>query len=225
MRRIFLAIGFAAVAIVGSAIAAPNLLDLKVDYTADSVIGSGTDARSGRLWRTPVALRHELNDGSQAQTVIVRLDRNMAWMLMPAVRLVLGTNLDGLTQISGASAVLGAADKLKPVSVGAETIDGRRTTKYRVRMDDPTAGQFDGFVWSTAEGIILKVDGAGEQNGRRGTVRLAFRNVHVGPLDMTLFEPPAGYRQVTVSPAQVATMLKAMEQLQRIPGGIAGEGR
>jgi len=203
------------VAAVSAAAAVPNLLDLKVDYSADTVIGSDSP-RFGHLWRTPVALRHDLDDNGQSQTVIVRLDQKTAWLLIPALKLALGTDLDGLTQLSGAAGVLGAADKLKPVAVGSETIEGLRATKYRVRMNDPEAGQFDGFVWSTGQGIVLKIDGAGEQNGRRGTVRIAFHNVRVKAQDASLFEPPAGYRQVTVAPAMISGMMKAMEQMQRL---------
>jgi len=202
-------------AAVSVAAAAPNLLDLKVEYSADTVIGKDSP-RFGHLWRTPVALRHDMDDNGQMQTVIVRLDQKTAWMLVPALKLALGTDLEGLTQLSGAAGVLGAADKLKPIAVGNETIEGLRATKYRVQMNDPEAGRFDGFVWSTSQGIVLKIDGAGEQNGRHGTVRIAFRNVRVSPQDATLFEPPAGYRQVTVAPAMISGMMKAMEQMQRL---------
>jgi hypothetical protein len=194
--------------------AATNLLDLQVDYTADTVIGSD-HPRTGHLWRTPTALRHDMDESGQTQSIIVRLDQNAAWMVLPALKMALGTDLNGLTQLSGAAGVIGAADKLKPVAVGTETIEGMRTTKYRVQMNDPDAGQFDGFVWSTGQGVVLKIDGAGEQNGRRGAVRIAFKNVKIGRLDAALFDPPSGYRQVTVAPAMISTMMKTMEQLQR----------
>lgn len=220
MRRIYLAVVcLLMMGVAATARAAPNLLDLKVEYSADSVIGSGDNTKSGHLWRKPGALRHEMTENGQTQTVIVSLDRNMAWLLLPAFKLALGTDLDGLTQLSGAPAVLGVVERLNPVSVGTETIEGLRATKYRVQMKDTDAGQFDGFVWSTTQGVVLKIDGAGEQNGHRGTIHLLFRNVRVGPQDSGLFEPPAGYKQVTVGPAEVAAMLKTMEQFQRFHGG------
>lgn len=198
--------------------AATNLLDLTVEYSADTVIGSGDNPRTGHLWRTPTALRHDMDDHGQTQSVIVRLDRNAAWMVLPALKMALGTDLNGLTQLSGAASVIGAAEKLKPTAVGSETIDGMKTTKYRVQMNDPEAGQFDGFVWSTSQGVVLKIDGAGEQNGRRGTVHVVFRNIQISRQDAALFEPPAGYKQVTVAPDMIATMMKTMEQMQRLRG-------
>lgn len=217
MSRFISLIAFAlSLAVTPPALAAPNLLDLKVAYSADTVIGSGNHPRTGHLWRTPTALRHDMTENGQTETIIVSLDRKAAWLLLPALKLALETNLDGLAQLPGAAAVLNAADKLNPVAAGKGVIDGLRATKYRVQMDDPTAGQFDGFVWSTAQGIILKIDGSGEQNGRQGAIHLQFHNIRVGPQDAALFEPPAAFRQVTVPPAAVEAMIKGLEQMQRL---------
>ena len=221
MRRLaFLIVSFVLAA--APAVAAPNLLDLKVAYSADTVIGSGDHPRVGHLWRTPTALRHDLNENGQTETVIVRHDSQTAWLVMPSLKLALGTDLAGWAQLPGAAAVLDAADKLKPVPAGTAVMEGLRATKYRVRMDDATAGQFDGYVWSTAQGIILKIDGAGEQNGRQGTLHLQFRNVHVGPQDASLFEPPSDYRRITVPPSAVAALVRGMEQMQRLHGAPSG---
>lgn len=204
-----------------SAVAAPDLLDLKVAYSAETVIGSGDHPRIGHLFRTPTALRHDMTDNGQTETIIVRLDRKAAWMLLPALKLALGTNLDGLAQLPGAAAVLDAADKLKPVAAGTGVMDGFRATKYRIQMKDPTAGQFDGYVWSTAQGIILKIDGTGEEDGHRGAVHIQFRHIHVGPQDGTLFEPPSGYHQINVPPAAVEAMIKGLERMQGPRNGAA----
>lgn len=225
-RRMACLAALIGLATTAPAVAAPDLLDLKVAYSAESVFGSGDHPRVGHLWRTPTALRHDMTDNGQTETIIVRLDRKTAWMVLPALKLALGTDLDGLAQLPGAAAVLDAADKLNPVAAGSGVIDGLRATKYRIRMDDPTAGQFDGYVWETGQGIILKVDGDGEQNGHRGAVHLQFRHVHVGPQDAALFEPPAGYHQIHVPPAAVEAMIKGLERLQRgQPGAQSGGTR
>lgn len=214
-----------AVLIVGSllaaapAVAAPDLLDLKVAYSAETVIGGGDHPRVGHLWRTPTAFRHDMTENGQTETVIVRFDRKAAWLLVPSLKLAFGTDLEGLAQLPGAAAVLDAADKLKPVAAGTGVMDGFRATKYRIQMDDPTAGQFDGYVWTTSQGIILKIDGSGEENGHRGAVHVQFRHIHVGPQDVALFEPPSGYHQVHVPPAAVEAMIKGLERLQGAHGG------
>jgi hypothetical protein len=221
--RRFLLVGFLSVAAyAATAWAAVNLLDLKVEYSAESVAGSGATPQVGRLWRTPTALRYEPADTTRAQTIIVRFDRNTAWLLVPELKMVLETDLTALSQFSGLPT---ASEKLNPIEVGPETIDGMRTTKYRVSADDPKAGWFRGFVWRTAQGIVLKVDGEGEHQGRQGIVHLQFKNVRIGPQDPSLFDPPADYKRMTVSEAQIETILKGIEQMQRLRGAIAGPAR
>src|SRR3954469_1573528 len=166
MRRMLLACALVVAVLVPARAAGPNLLDLKTAYTAESLIGSGANAQSGRLWRTPTALRHELADGGWPQTVIVRFDRNAAWLLVPQLKTAFETDLAGLSQFS---ALAEAGDKLNPVAVGTETLEGLRATKYRVAVDDAKAGSFNGFVWRTAQGVVLKIEGEGEHQGRRGT--------------------------------------------------------
>ena len=77
MRRIIASLMAALLAgLTGAATAGP--LDLKVPYTADSVIGRGENLRAGKLWRTPNAMRHEWIERGVKQNVIVRFDRNPA---------------------------------------------------------------------------------------------------------------------------------------------------
>jgi hypothetical protein len=222
VRRIFL-VGILSVAVyAASAWAAVNLLDLKVEYSAESVAGSGANPQVGRLWRTPTALRHESADNGRAQTFIVRFDRNAAWLLVPELKLALETDLTGLSQLSG---LPNAAEKLNPVEVGPETVDGMRATKFSITADDPKAGWFRGFVWRTGQGVVLKIDGEGEHQGRRGVVHLQFRNVRIGPQDPSLFDPPADYKRMAVSEAQIETILKGVDQMQRLRGGAASPAR
>jgi|GEM_PF-1157356 len=191
-------------------------LDLTVEYSADAVVGTGEQAKPGKLWRTPKALRLETQEGGRRQTVIVRVDRSVAVLLVPEMRLAVETDLSGL---SLTQALLGASDRLKSTSMGPDSIEGTRTTRWRVETADPKAGWFRGFVWSTDRGVVMKIDGEGEHRGRRGYVHLLFRNVKVGPQDATLFEPPAEFRRLPVTDTMLDSLLKGMEQLERMRGG------
>ncbi len=223
MRRIALACALLLIALVPARAIGPNLLDLKVGgYSADSVIGSGANAQAGHLWRTPQALRHEMANGGWPQTVIVRFDRGLAWLLLPELKMALETELANFSQYS---ALAEAADKLNPVAVGTESVEGLRATKYRIAIDDAKAGSFNGFVWQTSQGIVLKLEGEGEHQGRRGLVHLLFRNVRVGAQDAALFEPPAEFKRVTVSEAQINTLLNGLQQMQRLRGGGTAPAR
>ncbi|MBM3481420.1 MAG: hypothetical protein FJX69_19805, partial [Alphaproteobacteria bacterium] len=61
------------------AMAAVDVLALKVEYEATSLVGPGDDPPRGRLWRTPTALRHEGGAGG-SQVLVARLDLNVGWL-------------------------------------------------------------------------------------------------------------------------------------------------
>jgi hypothetical protein len=201
---------------VASAAQAAGPLDLSVEYSADVLVGTGDQARPGKLWRTPQALRLETTEGGRPQTVIVRVDRNVALMLVPEMRMAIETDLSGL---SLTQALLGSGDKLKTTRLGPETVEGTRTTRWQVETADPKAGWFRGFVWSTERGVVMKIEGEGEHRGRRGYVHLLFRNVKIGTQDAALFEPPADFRRLPVSDTMLDSVLRGMEQLERMRGG------
>lgn len=189
-----------------------NLLDLRVEYTADSVVGTGNKQHNGRLWRTPTALRSETIDGKRTHTVIVRFDRGIAWVLLPELKILVETTLDGLDVPID---VLRGGAGVKQSVAGRETIEGIATTRYRVSRNEGKGPQFDGHVWRSAQGIIMKVDGEGAHLGQRGQLRLAFRNVRIGPQDPALFEPPAGYSRMAVAGADLRALIESLQQLSR----------
>lgn len=215
MRRPSLIVVLAAF-LVSAAAEAAGPLDLVVEYSADAVIGTGEQARPGKLWRTPMALRLETQENGRPQTVIVRVDRNLALLLVPEMRLAIETDLSGL---SLTQALLGSSDRLKSTSLGPDTVEGTRTTRWRVETSDPKAGWFRGFVWSTDRGVVMKIEGEGEHRNKRGYVHLLFRNVKIAPQDGGLFEPPGDYRRLPVSDTMLNSLLRGIEQLDRMRGG------
>src|SRR5664279_160177 len=78
------------------AAASANLLQLRVEYAATSLIETDGRTVPGRLWRTQSALRHEGRQFGHPLTVIARLDRNLGWLVMAESRLALETDLSGL---------------------------------------------------------------------------------------------------------------------------------
>lgn len=191
---------------------AASVLDLKTEYSAASTIQTPKGPQHGRLWRTPTALRHESTDGNRQHTVIARLDRKVAWLLVPEQKLAIELGLENF----GLPVELLDGNGIKQTPVGQESIAGMRTTKVRVeREPGPNAnGRFDGYVWTTAEGIIMKVIGSGENQGRRGVVNLSFSEVRIAHQDPALFEVPAGYRRLALVGLDFESLMAGMEQLK-----------
>lgn len=192
---------------------AANVLDLKTEYSAASTIGKGEKAQHGRLWRTPTALRHEMTDGRQPQTVIARLDRKVAWVLVPEQMLAVEV---GLENFGLPVELLTGGGGVTQTPVGQETIAGLRTTKVHVEREAQSGPRFDGYVWTTADGIIMKLTGTGENNGRRGVVDMSFRDVKVARQDPSLFELPAGYRRLALVGVDFETLMSGLNQFKNL---------
>ncbi len=79
-------------------------------------------------------------------------------------------------------------------AVGTESLLGRSVTKYSVRgsiFEDRTP--FEGYVWTTAENIVLQVDGMGRTNGVNAPIKVTPMQLVIGPVDATLLTVPNNY--------------------------------
>ena len=195
---------------------AVDVLDLRTEYAAASTVGTGAAQRHGRLWRTPLALRHETVDGSRPITVIARLDRKVAWLLVPEQKLAVEMGLDNL----GLPGALLSGAGVTQTPLGDEVMAGRRTTRVRVeRAATDGTTHFSGLVWTTPEGIIMKIAGTGETQGRKGSLDMSFSEVRVGRQDPALFELPDGFRRLALTGVDFETLLAGVEQLRQLGQG------
>jgi hypothetical protein len=67
-------------------------------------------------------------------------------------------------------------------------------TKYRVRgtiFDIRTP--FEGYVWTTAENIVLQVDGIGRGDGISTPIKVTPLQLVIGPVDATLLTVPSNF--------------------------------
>ena len=204
---------FASAALLGStwpirAATAANMLQLRVDYTATSVIG--TDARTppGRLWRTRSALRHEGKQRDRLLTVIAQFERNLGWLVVAGAPFAIETDLSVLDLPLDA---LNGGGGVRQTREGRERMNGLDTMRIRVERTAGPGGRFTGHVWATDQGVISRLAGEGESRGRRGRALINFRDVQIGSLDRGLFEAPRGVRIVRVNGGDVAMLLEGME--------------
>ena len=185
-----------------------NILELRVEYSATSVIGTEERATPGRLWRTRSALRHECRRHGRAMTVIARLDRNLGWLVMAEPRFAIETDLSALDLPLD---VLNGGGGMRQIREGRERVNGLDTVRIRVERNPGSGSRFAGHVWATDQGVIARLAGEGESRGRRGRTLMNFRDVQIGPLDPGLFEAPHGVRIVRVKGGDLATLLEGME--------------
>jgi hypothetical protein len=214
-RRDLLAAALAAVpASLAAQRAAPlAALDLKVEYSADSLVGELDKARIGKLWRKRNAIRHEMQDGGAPAMVLVRLDRHLGWIRPTPMKFLIETDL---TAFDLPEDVLSGGGGVKETRLERERMNGMETTKYRLERRSADGASFEGFVWATVQGVVGRVEGTGEARGRRGRTVIDFHNARIGTLDPALFEPPADLQLIRVKGADVARLIESLDALSNL---------
>jgi hypothetical protein len=170
------------------------------DYAIDGYFGRETVP--ARLHRTRTAIRYEARSGGVPHIVVARLDRDVAWLALPSLGLAFQTDISGI----GLNPRALAGEGFREQFVARETHAGIATSKLRLTRTaaDPA---FDGFAWVGNDGILWRLQGAGEAQGAPGTFDWRFENAALGALDPALFEAPPG-RVVPVAGDALAAMLR-----------------
>jgi len=78
--------------------------------------------------------------------------------------------------------------------IGQGTLLGRPITKYRVRGTIfDTRTPFEGEVWTTAENIVVRLEGTGRNDGFTGPIKVTTVQLVTGPVDTRLLSVPATF--------------------------------
>ncbi len=174
-----------------------------VSYSADLLIGRD-HPKMGKIWRTPIAYRQET--GERQPVIILRLDRNLAWVLAGGSVLV---EVDFTRTGLVLDAILSGRD-LNPKAEAAEAVDGVATTRYHVHFNHDPVANFDGTVWISKDGVVMRIAGEGAFGGQNGRVDVEARNVKLGRQPDSLFaEPPASMR-MKIDAASAAQVLQSL---------------
>jgi len=181
-----LSISFALCAFAFTAAEAGSLPVPTVEYSADRVIETEKGTFGGRVYAALDKERIEMSMQGMETVTILRRDRGIAWMLMPAQRMYQELDFAQAAEQSGAQ----PSDEIDITEVGAETIEGQSATKYKMLMKDGSGG---GFIWITADGIPVKMDLLGKSGRDKTRMTVTLKNLVTGPQDASLFELPDGY--------------------------------
>lgn len=199
-RRALLA-GLALLAAPASAQTRPSLFGPFPDYTAQGRFGRSARAPA-RLFRTRDALRYHATDGLE-HVVVARLDRDKAWLHVPALRAAFETDLTGVGLPPAALRGRG----FRETAVRTATVDGVPATQLRVTREDPALA-LDALALVDRRGVLWALEGIGSVDGNAGRLDWRFEDVTVGPLDSALFEAP----QAQVIPVAGETLLATLRR-------------
>jgi len=157
-----------------------------VSYSADRTIETESGTITGKVYSTRGMERSETTMSGMTTVMILRHDKQLGYMLMPAQHMYQQLDFAQAQQQSGAQ----PADQVEITEVGSDTIDGQATTKYKLIMKDGSAG---GFMWFTKDGIMMKMDTVVKNGRDKSRMTITLKNLKVGSQDASLFEVPSGY--------------------------------
>jgi hypothetical protein len=165
----------------------------KVEYSADTVMETADVAIRGKLYAAPNKERREYAEGGQNMTMIMRVDRKLAWMLMSEEKMYMELDMSKQSRSDDLSGW-----KIEQTVIGPETIDGIKTTKSKIVMTGAKGNKLAGFWWLTKENIIVKMDAIAVDKGRKDRFKIENKNIKIGKQDPKLFEVPAGYSKMAI---------------------------
>src|SRR6266446_5930088 len=168
MRRLLLALLLAAIT------AAP---------AAARMVGDRTF--SGKIYAKPGSQRHEQAIAGIDQVIILHGADAKGWLVLP--------KLNSYVEFWFAPAASElSADDLLSAKLGEETVNGLRTTKYRVEHTARDGTLVDGYLWLTREGIPMRLEGnyTPQRGGKPTPVRMELLHVRQAPQNAALFEVP-----------------------------------
>ena len=160
-----------------------------VEYSADRVVETEAGTFEGKVYSSRDRERSETTMQGMQSVMILRRDRQLAWMLMPTQKMYQEMDFAKAQQQSGSA----PDSQVEITEVGSDTVEGFATTKYKMLMKDGSAG---GFIWITGEGIPVKMDFLSKSDGKKTRITMTLRNLEIGDQDPQLFELPAGYSKM-----------------------------
>ena len=210
---------------------AEQLPEPRASYTADMVVEIAGDRVVHKVYHAGGMERQELNLDGLYQITILRPDLGRAFVIQPGLDDYIELPIDEAYLLPLPTAL----HDFRVESLGEAREGGEDTVKYRLSSPEEQAsllgqgaegnvgggaeGEVEGeskqdldvLVWSTPDGIIMRVEGEIDFEGTPEGILLLRRNVQRGEIDPTLFEPEIA--QSTFDPARPPAIPEFIREL------------
>lgn len=193
-RQLFswLAVTAASLLLTVPAFAGPGI---SAEYSAEEVVETAEGISKTKVYSTPTMERREMSEGGQQMIAITRHDKKIVWNLMPEEKMYMempigqsASNKEDKTDLS--------AYKIEQTPMGQETINGIVMNKGKMIMTGKDGSKMGGFMWTTKEGIIAKMDALSVEQGKKDRFKLEMTNLKIGKQPANLFEIPKGFEKM-----------------------------
>lgn len=187
MRRWMVLLSLLLAAASPAAARAALLGDAAIAYSAERTVTVNGRSYSGMVFHMPGRDRHEQEIQGIAEVIILDAAAKRGFLMLPMLR----------TYVPFAFPELMAElddPGLRRSPVGHETVNGVRTTKYRIDHTAADGSRARGYAWVSAQGVLMRIDGTvARPGGNKPTaIRMELANLAVGPQDPALFQLPQG---------------------------------
>lgn len=163
-----------------------------LEFSADQVMKvKGMSPVSSKLNFTDKKWRMESSFMGKQTISIIRADKNVSWVLMPAQKMFMENKIDNTQKMASGKDIPG---EVKREKIGREKINGINCDKFMITYKD-AKGTSSMFLWLSSEGIPMKSAAAD------GSWSSEMKNVKKGSQSASLFEIPAGYTKMSVPAA------------------------
>ena len=159
-----------------------------MEFSADMIMTSAQGNMTGKMFYKPDRFRSDIKSPQQMIS-ITRLDKKVAWNIMPAEKMYMEMPLDLRTKPMVEDKVNGEIDRKL---VGSETVDGHPAQKYLITFKSGNAKEQVYQWWATDIKFPVKtaaVDGSFTQE---------FKNIKIESQPNSLFELPSGYQKIQI---------------------------
>lgn len=178
---------------------------VNVEYSADQIIESEEGAMKSRIYSTPTKERRDMSQGGAVMMMITRHDKHVSWTVMPEGNMYMETAAD---QASPSKSDL-SAYQIEQTSLGEEALNGVVMNKSKIIMTGKDGTKMGGFMWTTKEGILAKIDAIAVDQGHKARFKMEQTNIKIAKQPAELFEIPNGYQKLDMG-GMGMDMLKGM---------------
>jgi len=204
MKKVRLFLMAVAIAMAGTVHAATPT-EPRVEYSADTLMETAEVSMKGHVNYAPKRERREMvTDGGDKMIMIMRLDKKMSWTLMPSEKKYIEMSLD---QASSQAKDDTSKYKIEQTVIGPEMLNGVNTTKSKIIMTGPKGEKMGGFMWTTKDNIVVKMDAIAIDKKNKMRFKIELTNLKIGKQDPALFEIPAGYTKMSMGMPSLSDMM------------------
>jgi hypothetical protein len=158
-----------------------------LEFSSDMVMTTQGQTQNSKIWAKDNKVRME--SGAQPGYTIMRMDKNVMWMVMPEQKSFMEMKYDPSKQPRTDEKVKGEVERKL---IGTETVNGHPAKKYEVTYTE--GGKTDRMYQWIATDINFPVKMAAID----GSWVLDYKNIKMGAQADSLFEVPVDYQKMAM---------------------------